>query len=392
MAVVGGGIATAIMLPEYAMYARTAIVGGCTIMGMSMAGMSKYDAVFKALKLGHEEAYPILVEKKNKGSYTKYIFTLPAGMSVEKFRDKQNEIEQYMGKSIEIEYGHKNIIIKEYKDKAKTLIEYLPQKLNGDVPIMAGYARDGKLISIDLAEGEPHMYVAGSTGSGKSTALRAIITNLILYNDIDLYLIDLKNGAEFGMFEQCEKVIGYASDDRTALQLLQKIMGEVERRYKVMSKAKCTNIKEYNRHNQSIKYQLLVIDELATLIYDKPCIALLEQLTAKARAAGIHILIATQRPDKDVLNGRIKANVTTVLGLKTINAINSMVVIDHDGLERLRGKGHGILRHGVKEHELQCPYLSEDRAKELIAPHIIDKPTPKAGQPIEVDFAFLDEL
>ena len=91
----------------------------------------------------------------------------------------------------------------------------------------------------------------------------------------------------------------------------------------------------------------------------------MEEIAAKARACGIHLIISTQRPDHIVLNGRIKANVTTILGLKTTNEANSRIIIDKDGLETLRGKGQGIFKKG-SETLIQCPYLSVEKARELL--------------------------
>jgi S-DNA-T family DNA segregation ATPase FtsK/SpoIIIE len=130
----------------------------------------------------------------------------------------------------------------------------------------------------------------------------------------------------------------------------------------------CADIKQYNRTHLRLRYQLVVIDEFADMMYEKDSIRLLEGLSAKARACGVHLILSTQRPDAKVLSSRIKANVPIVLGLKTNSDINSRIIIGESGLERLRGAGHGILRHGLLD-EVQCPYLPIERAQELLRPY-----------------------
>jgi len=377
------------VLPAYGL-----IASGAACMADSIAHMSKYDVVFKTLKLGKGDAYPLFKGRSKKEGYTLYEFTLPAGMTVDDFTNKQNAIEEYIGRPVEFAYGYKNLLVREYPHNERTLYDYEPQKLKGSVPLMLGYDRTGKLVSVDLASGEPHMYVAGETGSGKSTSLRAIIVNLILCNDIDLYLIDLKNGVEFNMFRNCGCVQGFARNEGEAYTMLTQILKEVERRYNLFAEADCENIISYNKHNAALRYQILIIDEYATLMYEKDSTAVLEQLAAKSRACGIHLLLSTQRPDAKVISGRIKANISNVLGLKTLDRTNSTIIIGHDGLERLRGAGHAIFKRGADETTLQSPYLPVERAKELIAPFIAAKlKEPHNGPQDAVDsFDFLDAL
>lgn len=389
-----GGAALSMMVPDSGGKALALIAVGGVCMAYDVLHISKYDVVFKTLKLGKGEAYPFFKRRTKKPGYVLYEFTLPAGLSVDDAKAKQLQIEQYIGKSIELDYGYKNLLIKEFPLDEKTYYDYEPTNLKGDMPLMLGFSRTGELISVDLSSGEPHMYVAGETGSGKSTALRAMIVNLILHNDIELYLADLKNGVEFNMFRNCQKVKCFARDESETLAMLAAIEKEVVRRYGLLSDANVEDIKSYNKQNkQKLRYQLVVVDEFATLMYEKESIALLEQLSAKARACGIHLLLSTQRPDAKVISGRIKANVSNVLGLKTLDRVNSGIIIGHDGLERLRGKGHGIFKRGAEEVMLQAPYISTAHAKELIAPYIAQRPkaTQSAPQAVE-SFDFLDAL
>lgn len=126
----------------------------------------------------------------------------------------------------------------------------------------------------------------------------------------------------------------------------------------------------------SQKHSVLEMDLIAVGagiigMYTAPCLA---------------VILATQRPDVKVITGRLKVNVTNILGLRALDKTNSRVIIDHDGLERLRGKGHGIFKRGADEITVQCPYLSANHAKELIAPYRKAPETPKIKTISDFDF------
>lgn len=344
--------------------AKLMIVGGILGYCWLVKTYSKYDKVFTSCKLNTDSgAQPILKRKEKKEGYTLYEFTLPLGLSSEDFEKKNTAISQAVGRRVKIEYGYKNILLKEYDANSKTVYYYEPVKSNYDVPILIGYDIQGKPAIIDLSKGEPHMIIAGETGSGKSTVLRSIITNLITLTNVELALIDLKYGAEFGIFKNNAKY--FAKTREEALELLAKIRADITTRYHMISKSGCNDIKSYNkRHN--MPYKVLIIDEFAELMDEKQSIRLLEEIVSMARACGIHVILSTQRPDAKVLNGRIKANCATILGLKTTNDINSRIIIGEDGLEMLRGKGHGILKRAGEITEIQAPFLTIDEAQKLL--------------------------
>lgn len=369
LAVLGGAVCIS-LLPAAPIYgAVMCAAGGVGIVYEAMT-YSRFDQLFKSLKLGIGEAYPIKKRMSGKEDYDLYEFTLPAGMSVEDFEKKHDAIEQYIGQRVEIAYGFKNLLIRVYTKDLPSVWNYSPMKVKGRVGLLLGCDRQCKPVTIDLADGEPHLLIAGETGSGKSTVLRSIITNIILTANVDLYLVDLKRGAEFNLFRKCRQVKAFARTEEEAESLLREVSAEVDRRYDLFFDADCIDIKHYqSKHPEnSLRYQVVIIDEFADLMYEKGSIALLEGLAAKARACGIHLIISTQRPDAKVLSSRIKANVPIVLGLKTMNDTNSRIIIGDKGLEKLRGKGHGLLLHGDLT-ELQCPLLSAEDAAELLKPH-----------------------
>lgn len=339
------------------------------------ATWSKFDRIFRGLKLDVNGVYPLLKSKRKTEYSTIYRFTLPAGLSLKDFEDKKDAIEQYLGRSIDIKYTYKEIYIEVYNEKQKIHYDYEPVKINGKIPILVGYDKKGKLVSCDLSSGEPHMLIAGETGSGKSTALRSIITNLILESNVKLHLIDLKMGAEFNVFSKCNDVLSFGRTIHDAYDILRVINDEVDRRYQLFFKKDVKDIKEYNSKFpfKKLDYQVLIIDEFADLQTEKECMLLIETIGRKARACGISMLVSTQRPDHKVLTGSIKVNVGTVLGLKTLNSTNSNIIIDEPGLEKLRGKGHGIFKRGVINVEIQAPYITTERVKELISHTYVNK-------------------
>lgn len=336
---------------------------------------SKFNKIFRGLDLCIGNAYPIQKSKKKTEYSTIYKFTLPAGLSLKDFEDKKDAIEQYLGRSIDIKYTYKEIYIEVYNEKQKTHYDYEPVKINGKIPILIGYDKKGELVFCDLSSGEPHMLIAGETGSGKSTALRSIITNLILMNNVKLHLIDLKMGAEFNVFGKCSNVLNFGRTIHDAYDILRVINDEVDRRYQLFFKKDVKDIKEYNSKFpfKKLDYQVLIIDEFADLQTEKECMLLIETIGRKARACGISMLVSTQRPDHKVLTGSIKVNVGTVLGLKTLNSTNSNIIIDEPGLEKLRGNGHGLFKRSGKVIEVQTPYLTTDKAKELIKHTYVEK-------------------
>lgn len=344
---------------------QAACVGG---IGWVALTYSKYDKVFKNCGLNVGQAIPILKAKTDTEYSTIYHFTLPAGLSEKDFHDKEEAIQNYIGKEISISYGFKEIIIEEYKEEMKHLYDYQPVKIKGQVPIMVGYDRKEELITCDLSKGEPHLLIAGQTGGGKSTAIRCIVTNLILMSRVKLHLIDLKNGVELRLFADSKNVFTFSRNTSQADSVLRQLNMEVDKRYDIFYKERVKDIEEYNRKHtyNRMDYQALVVDEFADLQSEKELIKILEELGRKARACGIHMILSTQRPDAKVINGAVKANIPTVLGLKATSGTNSRIIIDEPGLEDLRGNGHGLFKRNGKLTEVQVPFISPDKSHDLI--------------------------
>lgn len=355
--------------------------------------------------INDDGAMPTLVRKINRNFGYDMVFSLPTGLSTEDFEKKKASIEQHFNKKIEIGYANNKLILSIYTKKLEREYVYEAIETKKVTELVVGYSFGGKAEIVDLADC-PHILIAGESGSGKSTLLRSIITTIILtkrLNDLDLHLIDFKRGAEFNIFRKCKMVKSFSRTTDEAYQELEKLSREVDRRYNLFFGKDVVDIKEYNDKFKSrkLKYKIVVIDEYADLQEEEKTQKYVEELGAKARACGIHLIVSTQRPDSKILNGRIKANISTIIGLKTMNSTNSRIIIDKNGLEELRGKGHGILVHKGST-EIQAMNLTPQQARDLLKSYYVQesnvvelkktKKTKKKEAGTVEDFGFLKAL
>jgi S-DNA-T family DNA segregation ATPase FtsK/SpoIIIE len=198
----------------------------------------------------------------------------------------------------------------------------------------------------------PHLLIAGTTGSGKSVGINAMILSLLYRNDPDslkLMLIDPKM-LEFSIYNDIPHLITPVITDATkAIAALSNMVGEMERRYKLMAESRTKNIDNYNekakkRGLDTLPFIVVVIDELADLMMTggKDVEYSIARLAQMARASGIHLIIATQRPSVDVVTGLIKANLPSRLSYRVGQRIDSKVILDALGADTLLGKGDAL--------------------------------------------------
>jgi DNA segregation ATPase FtsK/SpoIIIE, S-DNA-T family len=230
----------------------------------------------------------------------------------------------------------------------------LPRK---PLTVVLGKDVEGQPVSIDLAA-QPHLLVAGSTGSGKSVCLNAMISNLLLYNDpslLRLLLIDPKM-LELSVYNGCPHLLlPVVTDPKEALRAMKWMTAQMDARYRQLAKFSVRNIEQYNVKvargeikdaagepvTAPMPYFLTIVDELADLMvqlgqdFEVP----VTRLAQKARAVGIHLILATQRPSVDVLTGVIKANIPCRIAFRVIQKNDSRTILDMNGAEQLLGKG-----------------------------------------------------
>ncbi|PID32213.1 cell division protein FtsK [Candidatus Saccharibacteria bacterium] len=207
----------------------------------------------------------------------------------------------------------------------------------------------GSSVVADLAK-MPHLLVAGQTGSGKSVMINDILTSLLYRNspsDLKLILVDPKQ-VEMAPYSAIPHLLTpVINDPEKCISALKWAVAEMERRLRTMAEANKRNIAEYNNHKkeQGMPYIVIVIDELADLMMmaARDVEALIVRLAQKARAAGIHLVLATQRPSVDVITGLIKANIPARIAFTVASQVDSRTIIDQAGAEKLLGRGDMLL-------------------------------------------------
>lgn len=215
----------------------------------------------------------------------------------------------------------------------------------GGVPVALGKDITGKTVVMDLAK-MPHLLIAGSTGSGKSVCINTIIASILYHalpEEVKLILIDPKV-VELSVYNGIPHLfIPVVTDSRKAAGALQWAVKEMEERYKKFAGSQVREIGGYNRAHpeEPMPFIVIVIDELADLLMTSKdsVVSAICRLAQKARAAGIHLVLATQRPSKEVLSGVIKANVPSRIAFAVSSQIDSRVILDMGGAEELIGKG-----------------------------------------------------
>ncbi len=234
----------------------------------------------------------------------------------------------------------------------------------------------GKAIGTDLAK-QPHVLVAGTTGSGKSGCVNAMLTSILLRatpNDVKLVLVDPKQ-VELNHYEGIPHLITpVVTSPRIAANVLQNLIKEMEERYTVMSAAKTRSLVELNKVREKngdkpLPYILCVIDELADLMMIAPAEVedSIIRLAQKSRAVGIHLLLATQRPSADIITGMIKANVPARIAFAVSSQIDSRVILDQGGAESLLGQGDMLFRPATDSRpaRIQGAYVTEEEIEKI---------------------------
>ncbi|WP_456452997.1 DNA translocase FtsK 4TM domain-containing protein [Hydrogenimonas sp.] len=279
---------------------------------------------------------------------------------------------------------------------------YLREILEDDIfkksksPLTIALGKDivGKPFVTDLKK-LPHLLIAGTTGSGKSVGINGMILSLLYRNSPDqlkLMMIDPKM-LEFSIYNDIPHLLTpVITQPKKAITALSNMVGEMERRYQLMSQTKTKNIETYNEKakkegRDALPYIVVVIDELADLMMTggKDVEFSIARLAQMARASGIHLIVATQRPSVDVVTGLIKANLPSRISYKVGQKIDSKVILDSLGAESLLGRGDMLFtKGGGTLVRLHAPWSSESEI-ETIVEYL------KAQRPVEYDEHFLME-
>jgi S-DNA-T family DNA segregation ATPase FtsK/SpoIIIE len=243
------------------------------------------------------------------------------------------------------------------------------------LPIVLGKSISNEVIVDDLAA-MPHLLIAGATGAGKSVAINVLLTSLLYSrkpDEVKFVLIDPKR-VELKPYKLLKdhflpKIPGMeeqiiVTDPQKAVSALRSVVREMEHRYEMLEKCGVRNIGEYNRKvkEEAMFYLVVVIDELADLMItagrevEEP----ITRLAQMARAVGIHLIVATQRPSVDVITGIIKANFPSRIAFQVASKVDSRTILDVSGAEQLLGSGDMLFQSArmSKPERIQCPYIS----------------------------------
>lgn len=284
------------------------------------------------------------------------------------------------GKSlIGIEVPNKKVATIAFKDIISA------QKKHPDKPLEVPIGRDvsGGLITANLAD-MPHLLIAGSTGSGKSVAINGIITSLLMNcppDEVKLMLVDPKK-VELGVYNGVPHLLTpVVTDPKKASLALHKLVSEMEKRYEMFANTGQRNISGYNkmiqRQNEETKseeplmpYIVAIVDELSDLmmVASNEVEDAIIRLAQMARAAGIHMILATQRPSVDVITGLIKANVPSRMSFAVSSGTDSRTIIDTAGAEKLLGRGDMLFKpiEANKPVRVQGAYISDSDVQNVV--------------------------
>lgn len=316
---------------------------------------------------------------------TRYELIPPKGIPVSKITKLDKDIELAMAaKSVRIEApipGTNKIGIELGNDSVSPV--YFSEVLltdkfrDYDSKLAFGVGKDitGTVIVADIAD-MTHLLIAGATGAGKSVCINTLITS-ILYkatpDEVKLILIDPKK-VELSVYNGIPHLlIPVVSDVQKAAGALNWAIREMERRYDLLEKYGVRNIKGYNKIEgiEKLPYIVIIIDELADLMMTtgKEVENAIVRLTQLARAAGMHLVIATQRPDSNIVTGLIKANVPSRIAFKVAGSINSKIILDATGAEKLLGRGDMLLKTRAfddKPLRIQGAFVTDEEVEDIV--------------------------
>ena len=319
---------------------------------------------------------------------TQYELDLKAGTKVNKLLGIQREIALAMAaKDVRIQapIPGKNTIGIELPNKVnasvsfKEVLSSMPE-VNEKTLLAVGLGKDimGKVKWCEI-NATPHLLVAGSTGSGKSVCINCIIASILMRtkpDQVKLVLVDPKK-VEFSMYEGVPHLLSpVVTDPKKASIALKNIVLEMERRYELLEHTKNKNIVGYNKfcethpEYQKLPYIVVIIDELADLmlVAAKEVEDSIMRITQMARAAGIHLIVATQRPSTDIITGVVKANIPSRISFAVSSQIDSRTILDMGGAEKLLGKGDMLfLPMGESiPMRVQGAFVSEEEIEKLV--------------------------
>ncbi|MDD3367019.1 MAG: FtsK/SpoIIIE domain-containing protein, partial [Sphaerochaetaceae bacterium] len=267
-----------------------------------------------------------------------------------------------------------------------------------NVPMVLGRKITGEPVVIEITQ-TPHLLIAGATGSGKSVCVNSFISSILFRRspkEVRLILVDPKI-VELRVYNGIPHLLTpVITEPKKTIKALEFCLYEMERRYKLLNALAVRNIAAYNKKIQELKlarerlpYIVVIIDEFADLMntVGKELETMLARLAAMARAIGIHLVLATQRPSANVITGIIKSNIPTRIAFMVASQIDSRIIIDETGAEKLLGRGDMLFAPAWDPNSarIQGAFLSDEEVERIVAY------AKKQGEPDYLDEAFFED-
>lgn len=317
-----------------------------------------------------------LIDIKQGAILTQILVKLAPGMKYKSILNRFDDIKREM----EVEALNirtiRGLIVFEIPQATKKTIDLLPllnEKRPESLPLLLGVDTWGAPVWGDLSQ-MPHLLVAGTTGSGKSVALNCFLISLIKNKtpeELKLLIIDPKR-VEFVQYRDSGFLLqNPITEESDALAALDCLIEEMERRYCLLESESCRNIVELHQKGINLPFIVCVVDEFADLVLTAGRAAekKIQSLAQKARACGIHLIIATQRPSVDVITGVIKANFPARIAYKVSSGFDSKTILDQTGAENLTGRGDSFYLEAGKElKRVHCAYICNEDINKILAP------------------------
>ncbi len=315
---------------------------------------------------------PKLLKKKKKDNGLQLTYSMPIGLCKSDFDNELERLQQAINGEISIFSKNGLLFLDVAFGDIPQKINWELQELEGELPITIGMSRGG-LIMADMAD-FPHLLVAGQTGGGKSVFLHQMLACLVHNHNCRLFVVDLTK-VDF-TYMQKHACCGFTIEK--AHEILSYLVSELDRRLDVFSKAGVEKVQNYP--GDDMPYLVLVVDEfshLSPMLYKyegkqrkairEECHSMLVDLLCRARKVGIHVVLSTQRPDKEVLPGQMKANIPATVCFQVRNRVNSEICLDNDKAAILPGiPGRAIWQFGSTEREVQAMLLTPDEARKRL--------------------------
>lgn len=328
---------------------------------------------------------------------TKYELRLDTGTRVNKILQLQDDIKLALATAdirieapipgkpyVGIEVPNQKASVVAFKDVFKNLSSY--SQLNDNKLVVAlGKDVSGKPVFTELDK-MPHLLIAGATGSGKSVCVNTIITSILMRatpEEVKLILVDPKK-VELSVYNGIPHLLApVVTDPKKAAAVLHEVVAEMERRYDVFASVNARNIKSYNdfartynedkaedEKKEILSYHVIILDEVADLmmVASKDVEDCIMRISQMARAAGIHLIVATQRPSTDIITGVIKANIPSRIAFAVSSSIDSRTILDTSGAEKLLGKGDMLFSPmgSSSPIRVQGAFVSDDEVAKIV--------------------------